>query len=651
MSKTKGNKKDLSRSIIIIENDRDFAESLAENLEIEDYLVTLAFSADEAIDKVKSIKPCIGLIDIHLGLENGINLISDLKKVYPKILCIIMTAYAGIDSAVQAIKRGAYDYLRKPLSIPELLATMKRCFEKLRLEKQKEDAEEALKKSEELYRKFFEEDITGDFIATSKGKLILCNPPLARMFGFDSVEMALEHGLNMLFSNKQEWQKFLKKINTEKKLTMYEIKLQKCNGTPANIIANVIGRFNENDKLIEMNGYLMDITEYKHLENMYLHSQKMEAIGRLAGGVAHDFNNILSLIYNYSSYIKKSVDKNSQTYEDIEEIIKATKRASSLTERLLTFSKRQNIRVKVININAIILDMQKMLERLIGDNIELITIVDSSSAFIKADSGQITQVIMNLAINGRDAMPNGGKLIIKTSNIKIKDTDKQKNPEIEPGEYIKLVVSDTGIGMDEKTKSHIFEPFFSTKEQGKGTGLGLATVFGIVKQSKGYISVESQLNQGVIFEILFPITTEKKKLKKVMQERHIPHNLLANILIVEDEKGINKLIARILKQVGYNPIAANNGIEALEICKTYKNPIHLVITDLMMPKMGGEELVEKLKLNYPNVKVLYISGYATNSFLQQSNKLKAGTDFIPKPFTEEEIIKKVKNLIVKNNKM
>ncbi len=641
-------KHDFSPLIMIVENDKDFAESLSDILELENYKVIIAYSAKEAKEKLEKFKPSISFIDIYLGLHDGIDLISDLKKISPELLCVIVTAYAEIETAVKAIKKGVYDYLRKPLFIPDLLATLDRCYEKINLEFQKKTAEEALLKSEEIYRNFFEEDITGDFIAKPDGKIILCNPPFAKIFSYNSVEAAMKSGFNTLFYNKNLWEIFIDKLTKEKKLILHGIDLYKKDGSVVNIIANVIGKFDEKDKLSEMNGYLMDITNHRRLEDMYLQAQKMEAIGRLAGGIAHDFNNLLSVILNFSLFIKESVEETSQIREDIGEVIKATTHASELVEQLLTFSRRKNIKLKIININDVITDMKKMLERLIGDSIKLVTDLDLGVDFIKADPGQISQVIMNLTVNSKDAMPKGGKFVIKTSNVKILKKDKKINPEVLSGEYVKLEVSDTGIGMDDEIKSHIFEPFFSTKEQGKGTGLGLATVFGIIKQSKGYISVNNQKNKGVIFEILFPKTVEEMKVEGLAEKKASIEDKAANILLAEDNNSLKRLILRILKKEGYKILIANNGKHALDVCEDFKDKINLVITDLMMPIMGGEELVEALGEKYPELKVLYMSGYAKDFLIKQEHKLKTGTDFILKPFTNKEIVNKVKKLL--NNK-
>lgn len=648
MGNDKENKNTFSHLIMIVENDKDFAESLSDILEMEDYQVITANTAEEAKEKLEKYKPSISLIDIHLGLHDGIDLISDLKKISPELLCIIITAYAEIETAVQAIKKGVYDYLRKPLFIPDLLATLDRCYEKLSLEYEKKAAEEALLKSEEIYRKFFEEDITGDFISKTDGSIILCNPPFANIFSFESVKSAMELGFDCLFYDKEQWTDFINRLKVEKKLILHEIDLYKRDGSVVNIIANVIGKFNSNNELIEMNGYLMDITNHRRLEDMYLQSQKMEAIGRLAGGIAHDFNNLLSVILNFSIFIRDSVSETDQIYEDISGVIKATTHASRLVEQLLTFSRRKNMKLKIININDVIVDMEKMLERLIGENIELVAELDENLDLIKADPGQISQVIMNLAVNSRDAMPSGGKLKIITSNIKITRSDKKVYPELLPGKYIKLTMSDTGVGMNEETKSHVFEPFFSTKEQGKGTGLGLATVFGIVKQSKGYISINTQKNKGVVFDIFFPKTKEKIKENERNEKMENEDKKSANILIAEDNTSLKSLIIRILRKEGYKILLANNGQHALDVCENFKDKINLVITDVVMPLMGGEELVNELEQKYPDLKVLFMSGYAKDFLKDQNQKLKPGTDFILKPFTNDEIVNKVRKLLSKN---
>ncbi|MBN1524690.1 MAG: response regulator [Spirochaetales bacterium] len=630
---------------MIVEDDRDFAESLLNILEMEDYFVIVAHDADDAKKMLVSKNPSICLVDIHLGKQNGIDLIADLKEISPDLICVVVTAFAEIDSALKAIKINVYDYLRKPLFAPELFATLSRCFEKIGLEEQKRDAVSALAESAEIYRRLFEEDITGDFIAYRDGSITLCNPPFVKIFSYDSVSAAQNSNIKTHFLNEHDWEQFLEKLKKEKRLIGFESVLYKHDRSVVHIIANVIGKFNERGDLEKMTGYLMDITNHKILEKLYFQAQKMEAIGRFAGGIAHDFNNLLTIILNYSISIKENIGMESIIGKEIDEVVRATMQASTLTRQLLMFSRKEQAKPKIVNLNDIILEMKNMLKRLIGEDIRLVTELDDSLHSIMADPIQISQIVMNLSANSRDAMPDGGTLIIKTRNRMIDDEEAEQSQELYPGEFVELEVSDTGVGMNEITKEHVFEPFFSTKDPGKGTGLGLSTVFGIVKQSSGLVTIETELNQGVKFHILFPKTDKKAEADIIPKSAGTPIHTNATILVVEDNNSIKLLLKNILKNEGYTVLMASNGKNALEVCRRTGGNIQLVITDLMMPEMGGEELVAHLLPEYPDIKVLFMSGYVENILDKKESNHKKGVDFILKPFTNDELINRIRVLL------
>ena len=505
--------------------------------------------------------------------------------------------------------------------------------------------EEALRRSEEKYRQFFEEDLTGDYISTPEGKLTSCNAAFMRIFGFKSLKEAMSINVKTLYPDLKEREKLINRLKKDKKLEYCEIELLRNDGKPVFIIANMSGKFDENGKLVEIKGYLFDNTEQKLLEQQFRQSQKMEAIGRLAGGVAHDFNNLLTIINGYSELLLQKLSKTDTALKDIRHIKNAGDKASRLTNQLLAFSRRQVMQPKLINMNAIVKDVNIMLHRIIGEDIELFLELEPKLGTIKADPGQLEQVIMNLAINARDAMPHGGKITIETANVNLKKDIFHEHIVVQSaGNYVTLVISDTGIGMNEETKVHIFEPFFTTKPYGKGTGLGLSTVYGIIKQSEGFIWVESEPEKGCIFKIYFPrIEEEAKDLPAPdIEDKALRGN--ETILLVEDEDMVRELAVRILEEKGYKVLESSRGEKALEISKKHNKPIDLMITDIVMPGMGGKKLVQKIKQDRPRLKVLYISGY-TDEIISQHGVLEEGTQFLQKPFLPQSFLTKIRELL------
>lgn len=387
-----------------------------------------------------------------------------------------------------------------------------------------------------------------------------------------------------------------------------------------------------------------DITERKQLDQQFRQAQKMEAVGRLAGGIAHDFNNLLSVIIGYSEIVEERLKPDDPLRAKIEVIKKAGQRGASLTRQLLVSSRRQALIPKVLDLNAVVADTEKMLQRLIGEDVELITVLASELGHVRADRGQIEQVIMNLAVNARDAMPEGGKLIIETKNANLDEEYALRHPPTVPGNYVMLVMIDTGIAMDEQTRSQIFEPFFTTKESGKGTGLGLSTVYAIVKQSGGYVWVYSELGEGTTFEIYLPQVQGE-----VEEERPSigPNKLVKGtetILLVEDEEPLRKMTRDLLVENGYAVLEASDGLEALEIAQHHKGPIGLLLTDVVMPRMGGPALAKPLVVLHPEVKVLYMSGYAGYSDAARA-LVNSESELLPKPFTRDILLRKIREML------
>jgi len=386
-----------------------------------------------------------------------------------------------------------------------------------------------------------------------------------------------------------------------------------------------------------------DITEQKCLEKQLYQAQKMEAIGRLTGGIAHDFNNLLGVIIGYSEMLGEQISHDSPLHGKVEQIEKAGNRAAALTRQLLAFSRQQVLNLEVLNLNEVIADIEKMLRPMIGEDIELTTVLNRSNGCVKADQSQIEQVIINLAVNSRDAMPHGGKLFIETARVEVDEEFVARHPGSQLGQYILLTVADTGEGMDAETQARIFEPFFTTKEVGKGTGLGLATVYGIVKQSGGYIVVDSEPKGGTIFKIYLPVANTTLKAMEDVQTSASGPNDATTILLVEDETGLRELLRDQLDNDAFNVLEAESPAQAIAIARSYSSPIHLLLSDVVMPEMNGPALAKILLGSRPDMKVLYMSGYTSNSTL--SELLDSGKDILQKPFTRRVLLHKVQNVL------
>jgi PAS domain S-box-containing protein len=385
-----------------------------------------------------------------------------------------------------------------------------------------------------------------------------------------------------------------------------------------------------------------NITEHRLMEDQLRQSQKMEAVGRLAGGIAHDFNNLLTVINGYGELLLMHMGENPPARKDVEEIRQAGNRAAMLTRQLLSFSRRQVLQPKVLDLNAVVSGMDSMLRRLIGEDIEFRTIRGDALYNVKVDPGQIGQVLVNLAVNARDAMPSGGKLTIATENAFLGKNFSSKHPYVAEGHYVLMSVSDTGVGMSKEIQAHLFEPFFTTKEKGKGTGLGLSTVYGIVKQSRGYIFVQSETGKGTTFSIYLPHTDEN--IEASTQGSSTGSQGSETVLVVEDEDSVRHLIARVLSGRGYKVLPAVEGSEGLRIAEEHGEPIDLLITDVVMPRMGGRELANRLKSVIPGMKVLFISGYS-EEIINPEGSLEDGLTFLQKPFSSESLAEKVREAL------
>ena len=498
---------------------------------------------------------------------------------------------------------------------------------------------------EELFRLITESAADMIAVVSVSGERLYNSPSYERILGYIPSEIEGTAGFEQIHPDDREK---VQKAAAEARRTgigqSVEYRMRHKNGNwlvLESMASTIIDEQGSVEKLVIVN---RDITNRKQLEEQFRQVQKMEAVGRLSGGVAHDFNNLLGVIIGYGEIVQEGLDSTHLLRGSVDEILKAGHRAASLTRQLLAFSRQQVLDPKVLDLNTVVKDMEKMLKRLIGEDVELRTDLETALARVKADESQIEQVVLNLAVNARDAMPHGGKLTLTTSNFYMDENFVRRYPfPVNAGDYILLRVSDTGSGMDARTKARIFEPFFTTKEKGKGTGLGLSMVYGIVKQSNGYIDVSSELGAGTIFDIYLP---------KVDQSIDATTSTVASaslrgnetILLVEDDPSLRVLAAHMLESCGYGVLEASSGAAALEISRQQKGSIHLLLTDVVMPGMSGRVLAEQVVAQSPNIVVLYMSGY-TGQTIGAHGVLAEGSYFLPKPFTREALVRKIREVL------
>jgi PAS domain S-box-containing protein len=505
-------------------------------------------------------------------------------------------------------------------------------------------AEQALRASEERYRSFFEDDLSGAFISKPDGALVACNPAFARVFGFTGVADALAANLNSLYPSPEARQEFVEKVRRHRKLEHLELELRHRTGRPVHVVENAVGTFDDQGELVEIHGYLFDHTERKRLEEQFRQAQKMEAVGRLAGGVAHDFNNLLTAILGYSDLLLTGMPGDSPQRPLVQEIVRASERAAELTRQLLAFSRRQVLRPLALDLNHIISGLARMLQLVLGEQTKLVLKLQPDLDSVTADPGQIEQVLMNLAVNARDAMPGGGQLEIATANVSLTEADCLRLGEQKPGPHVRLTVTDTGCGMPDEVKIRLFEPFFTTKGLGKGTGLGLATTYGIIKQTGGHIAVTSEVGRGSSFSILLPCNApEQPSTQEDHDLQHAPRGI-ETLLLVEDDDGLRSLMRTILARQGYVVLEAPEGQEALTLAEHFTGRIHLLITDFVMPGMDGKELANRLAGTRPDTRILFLSGYADHPSLWM-DLLAAGAHYLLKPFTPEALARKVRETL------
>jgi two-component system cell cycle sensor histidine kinase/response regulator CckA len=505
--------------------------------------------------------------------------------------------------------------------------------------------EEALRLAEEQYRGIFDDAIIGIFRSTPDGRFLMMNPAMAKMLRGDSPAQSIEEiwDISLLYDDPSERRELRRKLETDGTLRNFEREFHRRDGSEVWLSLNLRCIYGTDHHPEYYEGTAEDITERKLLDRQLRQAQKMEVVGRLAGGVAHDFNNMLGVIIGYCELLRLRPKPAKTTGREIEQIHLAAKRATSLTQQLLAFSRKQITQPCILDLNEVLSKLSSMLQRLIGEDIELTLRLSRHDVRVNADASQIDQIIMNLAVNARDAMPGGGQLMIETDTCELDAGYSMKHRPVRSGRYVRLTITDTGSGMDRETMSHLFEPFFTTKELGRGTGLGLSIVYGIVKHSDGYIWVYSEPGQGTSFKIYLPLPCAAVA-PAVLPAPVESVNGSEHVLVVEDDPGFRSMVVGFLKGLGYTVLEAENGERALAMVAAQHTPVQVLLTDIVMPKMSGRELADRLTSSLPTVKVLYTSGY-THDGVVQSRALREGEAFLQKPFALSELSRKLREII------
>ncbi|HEX4627276.1 MAG TPA: response regulator [Gemmatimonadales bacterium] len=549
---------------------------------------------------------------------------------------IIVSGTIGEERAVAAMKAGAVDYVPKD-QLKRLVPVIQRELREAAGRRERVRAEVAL-------RTLVEQAPVGIYRSTPAGRFLSVNLALARILGYGSPEELLALDLTRdVYVDPAERQRLLDRDSyNERDYDEVEARWKRKDGRRLTVQLSVRAVRTRDGGIEYYETFVRDVTDQRQLEGQLLHAQKMEAVGRLAGGVAHDFNNLLTVILSYSDLLLEDLPAGASDRGDVEEIRKAAIAASSLTRQLLAFSRQQVLEPRVLDVNAVVASTEKLLTRLLGEDVRLTATLAPDLGSVKVDPGQLEQIIMNLAVNARDAMPKGGRLTIETGNVEMDEVYVRGHPLAQPGRYVMLAVSDTGVGMDAVTQARIFEPFFTTKEAGKGTGLGLATVYGIVKQSGGWIWVYSEPGLGTSFKVYLPRVDEP-----VTPPAAAPPPALGGsetVLVAEDVPAVRLVARALLERQGYTVLEAADGDTALGLAATHQGEIHLLLTDVVMPGLSGRDLAIQLAALRPRMRVLYMSVY-TDDAIVRHGILAPGIAYLQKPFTPDTLGRKVREVI------
>jgi PAS domain S-box-containing protein len=621
------------RRILVVDDNADMRVYVS-GLLSRYWSVDAVEDGEAALALIREKPPDLVLTDVMMPRMGGFELLRALRAspATRGLPVILLSARAGEEATVEGLETGADDYLQKPFSARELVTRVRAHLDAARARTS------ALRASETRFRRLAESGIIGITISDATGRVLEANDTFLGMAG-SSREDLLAGRIVWQFLAPGGRSRGAASADAAPPGRAWEGEYRRKDGRPVPVLVAVAPL--ENGESISIS---LDLSERKRLEEQFRQAQKMEAVGRLAGGIAHDFNNVLSVVLSYSELIGAELEPDEPLRADVEEIRTAALRATDLTRQLLAFSRQQILEPKLLSLNRTLAGMERMLRRLLGADIALTILHGAELWNVEADPGQIEQIVMNLAVNARDAMPEGGKLTIQTGNVELDEEYARAHHDVPAGAYVMLAVSDTGTGMDAETQARIFEPFFTTKEKGKGTGLGLATVFGIVKQSRGHIWVYSEPGKGTTFKIYFPRGTGTADVRP--SERPAPESVRGNetILLVEDDAQVRAVARNVLRRNGYVVLEASNGGEALLICEQHGAKIDLLLTDVVLPLTSGRQLAERLRPMRPQMKVLFMSGYTDDAVLQHGI-LDSGVAYLQKPLTPASLTRKVREVL------
>jgi PAS domain S-box-containing protein len=569
---------------------------------------------------------------------SGLEALALVKERRLDIPFIVVSGTISEDQAVAAMKAGASDYFAK--------GELKRLVPAIARELREAKGRAAQRESDARLATLVEHAPVGIFRSTPAGRVLSVNAAFVRILGYDSPTDVLQLDLTRdVYADPAERQRLLDQHTyTDREYDDMEATWKRRDGSLLNVQLSARAARNAARQIEYYETFVRDVTEPRRLQQQLVQAQKMEAVGRLAGGIAHDFNNLLTAILGSADLALDSLPAGVPEREEIEEVRKAALRAADLTRQLLAFSRQQVIAPTVLNPNDAVAAADKLLRRLLGEDVELRVVLASDLAAVRVDPSQLEQVVLNLAVNARDAMPNGGKLTIETQNVELDQAYVRGHLSAQPGSYVMLAVSDTGVGMDAATQARIFEPFFTTKEKGRGTGLGLATVYGIVKQSGGWIWVYSEPGHGTTFKVYFPRVAEVAPPPAATPAPPASVRGTETVLVVEDDEMLLTLVEKVLKANGYTVLVAAHGGDAERVAAQHDGPIHLLMTDVVLPGLNGREVARRLEAVRRGIRVLYLSGY-TDDAIVHHGVLEQGVAFLQKPFSPAVLGRKVREVL------
>jgi len=623
--------------LLLEDNDAD-----AELVEVELRRAGLDFTARRVVTRpdferaLREFHPDIIVSDHELPQFSGVAALELAGALAPHAPFILLTGSLDEETAVEYMKAGAADYILKG-RLTRLGPAVRGALERERMKRQ-------LREREEYFKSLIEQAMDIIAVLDADGAVRYASPSVLPLLGYGAEELVGQHIFDLVHPDDvgPALRVFAEGVATGRGGRLLELQVRHKDGTYRSLEA--IGRYLLDDPVVR--GVVInarDVTERRSLERQLLQAQKMEAVGRLAAGIAHDFNNVLTAIFGYVDLLLDGLPTLSPLRPDIEEIRTAAERAAGLTRQLLAFSRKQVRQMRTLDLNELLTDIHKLLRRLLREDIDMVTKLDPRLGAVRADSGQLEQVVVNLAVNARDAMPGGGRLTIETRNAELDEAYTREHVPVRPGRYVMFALSDTGTGMSPETMAHLFEPFFTTKEAGKGTGLGLATVYGIVTQSGGYVWCYSELGHGTTFKVYLPRVDEPVDPLPVRVAARSTRGS-ETVLVVEDEPGLRALTRRVLEKHGYTVLEAATADAAAALARDYPGPIHLLLADVVLPGGSGRALADALLSQRADVRVLFMSGYTEDAIVHRG-VLASNTPFLHKPFSADTLTAKVREVL------